>query len=228
MTFTITAQQRAAGKGAEERESGNIPGVVYGPEIEPQALTVPATTFQKLYDEAGSSNLIDLDLGGNSITVLIQDVQYNPVKQVIIHVDFRQIKMGEAMTATTELRFTGEAPAVKTLGGTLQTGVSSVEISCLPKDLIGHIDVDLSVLATFDDVIHVKDLQVPDTVTLTDNPETVVATVTPPLTEEQLKAMDEADAGSVDDIEVEEKGKKEEDGDAPAAEEKPAEEKKAE
>ena len=106
--------------------------------------------------------------------------------------------------------FLGEAPAVKELGGTLVHNIEEVEVECLPKDLVSHLDVDLSVLKTFEDIIKISDLSIPAKLKILDlNNEQVVAKVLPPLTEEQLKAMEEVSA-PVDLSKIETAGKKKE------------------
>lgn len=117
--------------------------------------------------------------------------------------------MGEELTAMVELTFVGSAPAVKALGGTLITNMESIEVTALPSDLVDHIDVDLSVLATFDDAIRIKDIQLPTGISVSDDPEQLVVKVNAPLTEDQLKAMEESTPASIDDIQVEKKGKEE-------------------
>jgi len=210
MTFSITVAKRKEGNAQEVRGQGLVPGVVYGPDRESVAISVDALILEKLYNEAGESSLIDFNLEGEeSVKVLVQAVQYDAVKGNIIHVDFRQIRMGVEMNASIDLIFVGESQAVKE-GGTLSTAYESLNVRCLPKDLVTNIEVDLSVLATFDDAIHIADLKLPEGVIATDDENTLVAKVTPPLTEDQLKAMEEADTSSIDDVEVE--GKKKEDG----------------
>lgn len=205
MAFTITVQKRTPKDTDAVRQNGLIPAIVYGPQIEPVSIALPYRAFASLYEEAGESSLIDCTIEGTveSIKVLIQDVQYDPIKRTMTHADFRQINMNTSMHATIALEFVGQSVAVKELGGTLVTENDEIEVKCLPKDLVSHIDVDLSVLATFDDSIYVKDLSIPAGMTVLDDPEALVAKVTPPLTEEQIKAMEEAGTqGSVEDIEV--------------------------
>jgi len=229
MNFAIQVQKREAGNAEDVRGAGALPGVLYGPEIDSASITIDYIPFEKMYAEAGESSLIDLSVGSDSpIKVLIQDIQYDPVKGRMTHVDFRQIKMGEEMHATIQLNFVGEAPAVKTHGGTLIKTLQSVNVKCLPKDLVGSIDVDISVLETFENMLHISDIALPDGITVTDNVDTVLAKVNAPLTEEQLKAMEETVEASVDDVAVEEKGKAEEEGAdaAEGGEEKKEEEKK--
>jgi len=218
--YKISANERTA-KGAEMRTKNLIPAVVYGAGKDSVSLTLNYDEFAKLYDEAGEASLIDLSLGEkNDGKVLIQAIQYDPVSDRIIHVDLRRIDMNKAMTATVELRFIGEAPVIKEQGGTLMHNVESVEVKCLPKDLISHIDVDLSVLKTFDDVIKVKDLPVPAGITITNpNAEDLVAKTTAALTEDELKAIeDAAKASDLSTIEVAGKKKEEEEGAEAAAE----------
>lgn len=201
------------------REEGQIPAVLYGPEIQPVSIAVDRTAFQKLYAEAGESTLVDLVVdGGKPAKVLIQDVQYDPMKGMAIHVDFRQINMNKEMTATIELNFVGEAPAVKELGGTLMKPLTTLSVKCLPKDLVSSVDVDLTVLKTFDNIIRVADLVLPAGITSLEEADTTVAKVSPPLTEDQLKAMEESSTVNVADIEISvERGKKEEEGEAAPA-----------
>lgn len=227
MTRSITLAKRENTDAEALRAASIIPGVVYGPTMEPVSVQIAYNEFAALYDEAGESTLLDITTpDGNTMKGLIQDVQYDPVKGTIRHVDFRQIDMNKEMTAAVELTLIGDAPAVKALGGTLMKGPSSVNIKCLPQNLVSDIEVDLSVLETFDHVIQIKDLKVPEGIEITDNMDTVVAKVSAPLTEEQLKAMEETEEKSVEDVEVEEKGKAEEEG--AEAKEEPKEEKKEE
>lgn len=231
MTFALTVQKRTSKDTNALREQGLVPAVVYGPQIEPVSISVPYRTLASLYEEAGESSIIDCTIEGiaDPIKVLIQDLQYDPIKRTMSHADFRQINMNTSMHATIALEFIGQSVAVKELGGTLVTENDEIEVKCLPKDLVSHIDVDLSVLATFDDSIYVKDLAIPAGMTVLDDLEALVAKVTPPLTEDQIKAMEDAGAqGSVEDIEVA-KDKKEPDaksGDEAGDEKKKGDDKK--
>lgn len=220
MAISFSVQKRDISAEAVRAE-GKVPGVIYGPEMEPISVMADYNTFEKLLNEAGESSLIDFQVeGGDVVKALIQDVQYEPVKGRMIHFDLRQIKMGVEMHANVVLKFIGEAPAVKEQGGTLVKVLEEVEVKCLPKDLVSEIDVDLSVLKTCDDIIHVKDLVLPAGIKIVDDQEAVVAKVAAALTEEQLKAMEETPAPTVDQVEVEKKGKEAKEGEEGKAEEK--------
>jgi len=227
MTFSIAVKTRTE-KSEKIREQGLIPAVLYGSGSEAKSVSVDGLVFEKLYKEAGESNLIDLTLDDNkeSSKILVQDVQVDPVRGNIIHADFMLINMNKEMFATLPVNYVGESAAIKELGGTLITGLRELNIKCLPKDLVGGIDFDLSILKTFEDVVHVGELVLPGGITATDNPDTVVAKVVPPLTEDQLKAMEETSTGTIADVEVE--GGKKDGAEAGAAEDDKKEEKKGE
>jgi len=225
MAYTINTTLRTK-SGEDIRFEGVLPGVVYGAGGENISLSMVPSEFAKLYKEAGESSLVDLMVDGKeSGKVLIQEVQYEPIKGRVSHVDFRRVDMNKSITAKVELRLVGEAPAVKGLGGTLVRSLSEIVIECLPKDLVSHFDIDISVLNTFDDVIKVKDLVLPAGVQILEqSPETVIATAAPALTEDQIKAMEEASKGAdVSKIEVAGKKKEEEAPAEGAAAAKPGE-----
>lgn len=193
--YKLEAKTRTI-KGEKIRDDINLPAVVYGAGQDNISLVLNYRDFVKLYDTAGTSSLIDLVLDEkNTGKVLVHDIQYDPVSDRVNHIDLKRIEMDKEMEATVELEFIGEAPAVKEMGGTLVKNLEEVEVKCLPKDLPSELTVDLSGLKTFDDILRVKDLILPAGVVIT-NPgvNDVVAKAIPALTEEELKAMDEAGA----------------------------------
>jgi len=190
------------------RKLGQIPAVLYGHKIKSINLSVAANIFDKVYKEAGESSLIDLVIDEEKpVKTLIQEVQLDPIKNKIIHIDFYQVRMDEKITATLPIELVGEAPVVKELGATLVTSLDEIEIECLPADLIHEINVEVSGLKTFDDLIHVKDLNIPSTIKVLNNKDEVVVSVTPPRTEEELKELEKA---SVEIAEAEKEAKAEE------------------
>lgn len=229
MSYSLVATKRAE-KGEKTRAQGQIPGVVYGKGSESVSVAVDYASFIKLYRSAGEASLIDLSINGEQQgKVLIQEVQHDPVSDEIIHLDLRRIDMNKLMTATVQLTFVGEAPIIKEAGGTLVTALSEVEVECLPKDLIARIDVDVSGLKSFDDSIAVKDLVIPSGVKVIAPEETtLVVKAAPAMTEEEIKALEEAGKAQVDLSQIESAGKKKEEEAEEGAEgaEKKEEEKK--
>ncbi len=213
------------------RSSGHIPAVLYGHGVASKPLTVSAGDFSRIFKKAGESTLLDLVVDDNAPTkVIVKDVQRHPLTNAIIHADLHQVKMTEKLRAEIVLRFTGESAAVKELGGVLVKSLDHVKVETLPADLVPEIAVDISMLRTFDDLIHVKDLAVPKGITVLDNKNEVVALVTPPRSEEELaslgkEAVDEKAA--VENIEGIKEEKKEGDENADTEEGKADEKKPA-
>jgi large subunit ribosomal protein L25 len=140
---------------------GYIPAVVYGPGAANQNIKVKKVEFEKVFHQAGESNLVDLNIGDKpGIKVLIKDLQKNPVKNIFSHVDFYQVDMKKKITTNIPLNFIGDSKAVKELGATLIKNFDEVEVECLPEDLVDHINVPLEMLNNFEDAIRIKDLKV--------------------------------------------------------------------
>lgn len=212
-TITLEAKTRSAeGASAKKLLSERmIPAVMYGHGVEAQSLTVSFADFRKVYIQAGMSSLVDVNVDGKTpVKALIKDVQVNPLTMSPIHIDFHQVNMKEKMTANVPLAFIGESAAVKVLGGTLVKSLDHVEVECLPMDLPHEIEVDLSALATFDDMITVGSLKLPKGVEVMDESESIIATVDEPLTEEEMKKLEESQLGDVTAVKSEAELKKEE------------------
>lgn len=212
MPYAMTVASRTAlGRRAKHvHDTGNIPAVVYGHGIEPKAIQVDRSEFRKIYRKAGMSSLIDLTVdAGAPVKALIQEIQVHPITMDPYHIDFRQIRMDEELVIEVPLKFVGESAAVKGLAGTLVHPIAEVKVKCLPADLPYEIEIDLSALKTFDDVITVATLNVPKGVTVLDDANITIAVVVPPLTEEQLKKMeDEGKTADVTAIKTEAEEKK--------------------
>lgn len=196
-------------KTRELRAQSLVPAVMYGRGQETRLLTVPSGVFKKVFQAAGESTLVDLSVdNGAPVKVLIHEVQRDAVTGDIEHVDFYQVNMTEKLETTIPLTFVGEAKAVKELGGVFVKVMDHVPVTCLPQDLVHEIEVDISKLATFEDALHIKDVAAPKGIEITSDPEEVIALV------QAIKEEVETPAEPVDvsQVEVEKKGKKEEEG----------------
>ncbi len=173
-------------KNKESKNQGFIPAVVYGHDFGSVSLQLSLAELEKVFKETGESSLINLEIDEKSpIKVLIHDVQYHSLTNKIQHVDFYKIRAGEKITVETGLKFSGEAPAVKNLGGILFHNIDKLEIKCLPDDLIHEIEVDISGLDTFDSIIRVRDLKIPSQIEVIDDLNELVVGISRPQAEEE-------------------------------------------
>ena len=163
------------------RAENLIPAVVYGPDMDSLSIQIDERDLFKVMQEAGSTALIYLSVDDASEphVVLAREIQRDILTGRTMHVDFYEVRLTETVRTMPRLDFVGESPAVKSGIGVLIHGMNSVEVECLPTELISSIEVDVSVLETLDDNILVSDLPVPDSVTIIADPGDVVASVVP-------------------------------------------------
>ena len=175
-----------------------VPAIIYGPGFANQQIEVKRVDFERAYNEAGESNLIELVIGEHaSVKTLVKEVQRGVIKNNIIHIDFYQVDMKKEITTEIPLEFVGESKAVKDFGLTLVKVSDSVNVECLPGDLVDHIEVDISVLNTADDVIKISDLKIPAGMKLIGhNDDDIVANVVEATVEEEVPVAPEAEAAA--------------------------------
>lgn len=196
-SFSLKAKERTLLKKQTKnlRNEGIVPAVVYGREEKPVIVEVDRKIFKKVYGEAGTSALIDLKIDDKTpFKVLAHDIQIHPVSGEPVHVDFYKVKMDEEIRTEIPLEFFGESEAVKNLDGSLVTNRDNVEVECLPSALVSEIQVDISVLKTFEDSITVADLKVPAGIKILTEPEAAIAFVEEPRSEEELAELEESAA----------------------------------
>lgn len=184
------------------RRRGQIPGVIYGHNVRSEPVVVESQAFARVFADAGSTTLVALDVEGDARNVLIREVQYHPLNDNFLHVDFYQVRMDEALHAQVPLKFVGESAAVKDLGGILVRNIDTVEVKALPKDLPHDLEVDIAMLANFNDTIHIADLKLPAGVEVINAGTDVIALVQPPRSEEELKSLEEEVKEDVESIEA--------------------------
>lgn len=183
------------------RKSGSIPGVVYGNKLPSCSVSFPLNEFEKIYRKAGESTILELQFeDGGKKNVLIHDLQRNPVTYSPIHVDFLEVSLTEKLTANVALEFIGESMAIKAHGGTLVKLLSEIEVECLPSDLPHLIQVDISPLNTFEDLLKVENLTLPKGVKAVNDPSEVVAKVQAPRDLASELAKEVGDVSQVEGI----------------------------
>jgi large subunit ribosomal protein L25 len=185
----LTVERReAAGKGAAKRlrRQGRVPAILYGVRSEPVPLSMSPKDLQRLlHAHSGASVLVNLRMPGESEAraAVVRDLQYDPVRETLLHVDLQAVRMDEQITVEVPIHAVGEAAGVKEQSGVLAVLLRTVEVACLPTQIPNRIDVDVSPLRIHD-VITVADLRLPEGVRVTMAPGQAVVTVSPPMAEE--------------------------------------------
>jgi large subunit ribosomal protein L25 len=226
MIYALSAKPRTkmGKRSKDELAEMRVPAVMYGSGVSNQSVSVPRSEFLKVFKQAGYSSLVDISVGETSpVKAVIKEVQVDPISMEPLHVDFHQVRMDQEMEAMIPLKFVGESNAVKVDAGTLIKSLDEVEVRCLPANLPHELEIDLSKLATFDDAITVADIKLPNGVEVVTDSTLTIATVSRPLTEEELKKLEESQVGDVSTIKTEAEEKKAEEA-AKDAENKAAEE----
>ena len=204
--FSLQAEPRAifAKKLEKERLAGRLPIVVYGRKEKATSLFVSLGDFKKVLRTAGESSLITLTTPDGKKSVLVHDVAYHPVNREPVHADLYVVEQDVMLKIKIAVTYTGLAPAVKELGGTLVKVLHEIEIEALPKDLPPGITVDVSSLATLESQILIRDLAFSKGVTVLHKPEEVVAAIS--VAKEEVEEVAPVDLSA---IEVEKRGKEE-------------------
>jgi large subunit ribosomal protein L25 len=208
----LKAKKRAGEKMVDIRGAGLVPAVFYGFGKESTNISVPAVDFIKLFREAGETTAITLDVEGEKVSTLIHDIARDPVTGEPTHVDFLVVDMNKEAEVSVPIEFTGLAEAEKSGVGMVMKVMHEIEVRALPAKLPHSIVVDLTGLATLSDTIHAKDVALPEGVVLVSDADDVVAAVSA-----FVEETEEAPVLDVNAIEVEKKGKKEEEGEEAAA-----------
>ncbi len=168
--FELEADVRAdVGKGASRRlrHADKVPAVVYGGGEKSVSLTLDHNkTLHALSHEAFYSRILSLKVGKATEKVILKDVQRDPAKPRIAHVDFLRVRADQKLHMHVPLHFTGalEAPGTQE-GGVFSHLMSDIEVSCLPADLPEFVEVDISGMA-LDQTLHLSDIKLPKGVEL--------------------------------------------------------------
>jgi len=184
----LTAQKRdiLGKKVSTLRNQGLIPAELYGRGVKNQHLAIHAKAFKELFKTAGESTMINLEIDNTKIPVMIHDVSRDSVSDEVTSIDFYQVRLDEKIIVAVPLTFQGEAPAVKDLEGILVKSMHEIKIEALPTNIPHEIAVSLQNLDAIGKSIYVRDLVVPKEVTLKENPDTAVASVTERAKEEEI------------------------------------------
>jgi large subunit ribosomal protein L25 len=180
---TLTAEPRTehgSGPAGRLRRTGKVPAVVYGLEVEPQSVAVVGRELERiLHGEGGANTLITLRLGDDADALaLVRQIQRNPTRGDLVHVDFVRVRRDVAVSAEVPLHAEGDAPGVRE-GGLLEQLLFNVTVEAMPGNIPNSLTVDVSGLA-LGDQLHVSDIPVPTGVTLQHEDEELIVQITVP------------------------------------------------
>jgi large subunit ribosomal protein L25 len=214
----LSAEKRDGGSTRKQlstlRGAAKIPGVIYGGGKEPVEVAVPEKDLIAARRKGGVNAILSVEVGGKTETVIVKALQRHPVTDRLTHADFQRISLTQKISARVPIHIVGEAPGVKTGGGTLQHQLRELNVRALPTKIPQAIDLDISRLE-LNDHISVKDVKVPEGVELLDPADQMVVHVT--LAKEEVVEAPAAAAAPVEGAAAEPessntKGKKDEEG----------------
>lgn len=194
LKLKVNSRKLTGRKVKQLRAQGTIPANIYGKGVKSVSIQQPLKDFAVAFKQVGETGILELVVDKETKTrpVLIHNVQQHPVTGEILHVDFRQVDLTEAVTVSIPIEISGTAPAI-TKGGVLIQLINEVEVEALPADLPDKFTLDVSQLEEIGQGFSLKDLKVSSKVKLlTENLEELVVKIESPTKEEEVKPVEEA------------------------------------
>lgn len=158
LTLVATARDTET-KLSTIRGDKKVPAVIYGHNVTAQAITLGASELLKVFRKSGKTHIVEVTLDGKKQDVLIHEVQRAPVSGDFLHVDLFVVSATEKIHVQIPVHLVGVSPA-QVQGGLVEQNMHSVEVKCLPKDLVDAFEADLAKLENLGDIIHVKNLSI--------------------------------------------------------------------
>jgi large subunit ribosomal protein L25 len=184
----IRRDDTGKGSARRARAAGRVPAIVYGLGMDPVAISVDRREFvTALHTDAGMNVLLNIEVDGQSTTALTRELQQDPVRGSLLHADFVKIDLKQEVEVEVPVHLVGESPGAKE-GGVLEHPLFTIHVRCLPTNVPESIDADISGLE-IGDALRVSELAAGADFQILNDPDTVVASVAAPITEEQLEAM---------------------------------------
>ena len=187
LSLSVDKRTQTGKSGARAvRRAGIIPGVVYGIKDSTPLAIRPKELEALLGTRAGSNVVFQLNVEGEAASerpVIVKELQRDSMKGTIVHADFLEIRMDETIQIAVPLVLVGESLGEK-VGGNLSQLLRELEVACLPNAIPEHVEVDISEVE-IGDVLHVRDLQIPEGVELVADPDDPVLTIVVPVEEEE-------------------------------------------
>jgi len=196
-------EERGKSAARKMRQNNRIPAVFYGPRVQPLALSVEVADLQKVLRQTTSENIIlelqiQTESGTDSRTVILKELQVDPVRPVYYHADFYEIPMDKELSFQIPLHLVNTPGAA--MGGVLEHVLRDLTVLCLPTKLVERIDVDVSGL-DLGGSLHVRDIQLPEGIKTTLDGNQTVALVAAPVVKEEKAEEAVAEEGEAAEAE---------------------------
>ena len=186
LTLNVEKRDLTGRKVKKLRKEGIVPANIFGKKVKSVSVQADAKTFEKIFINAGETQLVELTLDKEKKPVLVHHVQRDPVTDQLLHIDFLQVDLTQKVTANVPVELVNESPAEKQGIGTAVQQINEIEVEALPADLPEKFEVDLSELAEVDQMVLVKDLKVDRSkVEITNSEDDIVVKVEPPKEEKE-------------------------------------------
>jgi large subunit ribosomal protein L25 len=198
----LAARERQdSGKGAARklRQQGRIPAIFYGPGSKPMKLAVDYLDLERIVTGISGENVIialeiEAQEGNQNKTVMLKELQSDPIHERYLHADFYEISMDKEITVNVAIQLRG-TPVGVTNGGILENVKRELSVSCLPDKLTSAIDVDISDM-DIGDAVHIEDIQLPEGMRALEDGRLTVAVIAAPAVE---KGEAEGEAGEAEE-----------------------------
>ncbi len=215
ITINASVRKEVGKKAHTLRYKGNIPGIFYGHGKSNIPVTMAEAALKPLY-KTSAANIINLKLDdGSNHKCILKDIDFDPLTERPVHFDLFGVSENEALVIEVPVRLTGGTPSGVKEGGILQHVLHRLKVSCLPKDIPDHIEINVANLG-INKSIHVADISVPN-VTIVESAKTAIVAVVPPVIEKVPEVAATEAAVAPTEPEVIGKGKKPEEGEEGAA-----------
>jgi large subunit ribosomal protein L25 len=173
------------------RREGNVPAILYGPDVEnvPLALS-KRDIFDILKTETGANTIFHVAFEKDKLEVMIKDYQQDVTTDELLHVDLFRISMDQEIRVSVPIVLTGDAVGVKAEGGFVESATREVEVECLPKDIPENIEVDISALH-LNQSLKIEDLALVEGVKVLSDPQAMIVLIQAPSVEEVVEEVPE-------------------------------------
>jgi len=181
----ISEERKISTKGAVNslRKEGKVPGVLYSKDMEPINFTTTQIALRSVV-YTKEMHLINLKINDKeAITCILKDIQFDPVTDKIIHVDFQAITAGQKIEVQVPVSLIGQSAGIKE-GGQIQQHLHKLDLECLPKHIPDHLEIDITEL-NIADSIHIRDLSF-ENITLLNSEDTLIVAIVAPKAEEEV------------------------------------------